>query len=141
MSEKQAWIIVANRENMEKVAKVGVFGNNHAALLPKMQVGDKVVAYIKKPEMAFSGIGEITQPYYIDDKSIFEGGLFHNRIGLNLKLLPENAATPMAKLVNDLEFSRGKKMWQGKIAGGVAQISMADFQKIESSITAQKIQK
>ena len=40
--EKQAWIIVADRKNMETCAKLGIYGLKHGPQLLKMQVGDKL---------------------------------------------------------------------------------------------------
>ncbi len=133
MSELQAWIIVADRSNMGRCAEFGVFGLNSGSQLPKMNVGDKIVAYIRK-EVTFSGIGEVTKPYYVDNKSLFDGGLFPNRVGIKLRLLPEEDAINVWKLVDDLEFSKGKLHWQGALAGGMRKIPMTDFKKIESEL-------
>lgn len=133
MGEEQAWIIVADRTNMELCAELGVFGLNSGSQLPKIDVGDKLIAYIRK-EVTFSGIGEVTNPYYIEDKQLFEGGLFPNRVGIRLKLLPKDQAVNVWKLVDELEFSKGKLNWQGALAGGMRKIPMADFRKIESEL-------
>lgn len=134
MDEPQAWIIVADRTNMETCAKLGIYGLNHGSQLSKMKVGDKLVAYIRK-ETTFSGIGEVTKEYYLDNKPAFEGGLFPNRVGIKLNLLPESKAVSAWSLTDNLEFSKGKLHWQGALAGGMRRIPLADYEKIASTLS------
>jgi predicted RNA-binding protein len=136
MSEQQAWIIVADRTNMETCSKVGVYGLNSGSQLPKMKVGDKLVAYIRK-ETTFAGVGEVTKEYYLDNKPLFEGGLFPNRVGIKLELLPKDKSVNCWSLTDDLEFSKGKLQWQGALAGGMRRIPMSDYQAIEKAIEQQ----
>lgn len=132
--EKQAWIIVADRKNMETCAKLGIYGLNHGSQLSKMQVGDKLIAYIRK-ETTFSGIGEVTKEYYLDNKAVFDGGLFPNRVGIKLDLLPTEKAVNAWSLTDNLEFSRGKLHWQGALAGGMRKIPFADYKKIADALS------
>ncbi|MDD3014369.1 MAG: EVE domain-containing protein [Candidatus Gastranaerophilales bacterium] len=134
MSEaKNAWIIVANRENMSRVAMYGVFGLNRCYILPKVRVGDYLVAYIKK-EVSFSGIGQVTKEYYLDDTPIFDGGLFPDRIGVSLQLLPAKNSINAWKVVDELEFSKGKMGWQGSLVGGIRKIPVEDFKIIQKNL-------
>ncbi|MBY0404661.1 MAG: hypothetical protein K2X66_12230 [Cyanobacteria bacterium] len=130
---KTAWIIVADRFNMERCAEHGVYGLNHGSQLPKMQVGDKLIAYIRK-EITFSGVGVVTQGYYLDKSELFDGGIYPNRVGIQLTLLPESQAINCWSLTDDLEFSKGKLHWQGALAGGMRKISLADYDKIAAAL-------
>lgn len=130
---KQAWLIVADRQNMEIVSKEGAFGINRPYVLPRVKKGDFIVAYIKK-ETTFSGIGEVIQEYYMDDKKLFEGGLYPDRIGVKLNLVPSYKAINAWKLVDELNFSKGKLHWQGALAGGIRQIPVDDFNKIKKAL-------
>lgn len=137
MEETQAWIIVADRKNMEHCAQHGVYGLNHGSQLPKMKLGDKLIAYIRK-ETTFSGIGQVTREFYLDNKVLFEGGVFPNRIGITLELFPEKHAVNCWSLTDELEFSKGKLNWQGALAGGVRKIPLSDYEKI-ASVLSEKV--
>ncbi len=119
---------------MEACANIGVYGLNHGSQLSKMRVGDKLVAYIRK-ETTFSGIGEVTKEYYLDDKPAFEGGLFPNRVGIKLELFPQDNAINAWSLTDNLEFSQGKLQWQGALAGGMRKIPFADYKKIADALS------
>jgi|GEM_PF-5267182 len=136
MDEPQAWIIVADRTNMETCTKLGIYGLNHGSQLTKMKVGDKLVAYIRK-ETTFSGVGEVTKEYYLDNKQVFEGGLFPNRVGIKLNLLPKEKAINAWGMTDNLEFSNGKLNWQGALAGGMRKIPLSDYKKIEAALSQQ----
>lgn len=133
MTETQAWIIVANRKNMEKCARERVYGLNHGSQLPKFKIGDKLIAYIKG-ETTFGGLGEVTKEYYLDDKPLFEGGLFPNRIGIKLDLYPESSSVNVWNVTDELDFSKGKLHWQAGLVSGLRRISLEDYKRIQSSL-------
>jgi hypothetical protein len=123
----QAWIIVADRENMERVAKHGVFGLNSKGPMGRVQPGDGVVAYVKG-EMAFAGIGKVTEAYYMDDTPLFNGGLFPDRFGIELNLLPPEAGKDIYYFLDDLEFPSDKSRWSASLVSGIRRISPHDFE-------------
>jgi len=128
-TEPQAWIIVANRPNMERCAKLGVFGLTRQELLSKVAIGDHIVAYILR-EIVFSGIGKVTQEHYLDDIKLFEGGLYPERIGIELKLLPAAKSLNVWDVIGDLAFASNKIKWPASLAGGIRRIPLADFELI-----------
>lgn len=132
---EQAWIIVANRENMARVALKGVFGLNTKSVLSKVQPGDNVVAYVKGEKM-FAGLGEVTEGYYMDDEPLFDGGLFPDRFGLSLTLLPEAQWKDIWWFLDDLEFPSDKARWSASLVGGIRRISMKDFALFRSKLLA-----
>jgi predicted RNA-binding protein len=130
---QQAWIIVASRHNMGICADKGVFGLNSKGVMGRMQPGDRLVAYIKG-EKTLSGLGTVTQAHYLDDEPLFEGGLFHERIGIELKLLPPEKGIDIWLLVDQLDFVVNKMNWQATLVSGIKQIPMSDFRKIEAAL-------
>lgn len=132
-SEQSAWIIVADRKNMERCAKHGVFGLSAKGVLLKMTPGDCVVGYIRG-EKVFGAIGKVTKPYYLDDEQLFEGGLYPDRIGIELTVFPEGKGVDVWAIIDTLDFASNKVNWWASLVGGVRRIPMSDFSKIESSL-------
>jgi hypothetical protein len=124
---QQAWIIVANPENMARVAQHGVFGLNTRSVLQKVQPGDGVVGYVKG-EKAFAGLGVVTEGYYMDDAPLFEGGLFPDRFGLKLELLPREQWKDIWWFLDDVTFCSDKARWSASLVGGIRRISVGDFE-------------
>ncbi len=124
-----AWIIVADRANMERCAKHGVFGLNAKAMLEKMRPGERLVAYLRG-EKVFGGLGSITEPYYLDDKPLFEGGLYPDRIGIKLELLPKERSLDVWSVIDELDFASNKVNWWASLVGGVRRIPVSDYEKI-----------
>jgi len=84
---QQAWIIVAGPDSVKVCAKKGLFGLNGKGPLPRVKVGDRLVVYIRGDKV-FAGVGVVTEPYFMDDEPVFPGGLYPDRIGITLDLLP-----------------------------------------------------
>lgn len=133
MSTNQAWIIVADRSNMERCAKQGVFGLNKKGSLDKMKVGDRLIAYIRG-EKKIAGLGYVTEPYYLDDQPLFDGDLFPDRVGIKLDLLPPNQSKDIAMFLHDLKFPSNKNFWQASLAGGLRLVPMDDFYTFERGL-------
>lgn len=122
----QAWIIVANPANMARVAKAGVFGLNQKSVLAKAMVGDGVVAYIKGDKM-FAGLGRVVESYYMDDEPLFEGGLYPDRIGIELVLLPVDQRKDIFYFLDDLTYMSDKTRWAASLVAGIKRISPVDY--------------
>lgn len=128
--QPQAWIIVANRSNMERVAQQGVFGLSHKGPMAKVKVGDRLVAYIRG-EKVFAGLGTVTEPYYLDDQPIFDGGLYPDRIGVTLEVRPLEQSKDICYFIDDLTFPSNPTRWQASLVGGIRQIPYEDFRVFE----------
>lgn len=132
--ETQAWIIVADRSNMEHVAKHGVFGLNQKSVLGRVRGGDKLVAYIRG-EKVFAGLGEVTKGHYLDDDPIFDGGLFPERIGVHLTVLPPSESKDIWYFLDDLRFPSDKTRWSASLVGGIRRIPMEDYALFASKLS------
>lgn len=124
---RQAWIIVADRSNMTRVANSGVFGLNTRGPLPRVKIGDFLVAYIRG-EKAFSGLGRVTQEHFTDKNPIFDRGVFPERIGVKLDLLPATESKDIWWFLDDLKFPSDKARWSASLIGGIRQIPLEDYQ-------------
>ncbi|MBO9539705.1 hypothetical protein J7643_03835 [bacterium] len=133
--ENAAWIIVADRTNMERCAKHGVFGLNAKGVLLQMRPGDALVGYIRG-EKVFGALGEVTKPYFLDDEPLFEGGLYPDRVGIELKVFPSGQGLDVWSLIDDLAFASNKVNWWASFAGGIRRIPMADFEKIKAAFSS-----
>lgn len=128
--QPQAWIIVANRENLERCARLGVFGLGQKSVLGRVRVGDRLVAYIRG-EKVFAGLGKVTEPYYLDDSPLFEGGLYPDRIGIQLELFPPNQSKDIWYFLDNLRFPKDKTRWSASLVGGIRQIPREDCELFE----------
>lgn len=118
---------------MERCAHLGVFGRGSKGPLGSVQVGDRIVAYIRG-EKAIAGLGTVTEPYYLDNTEIFEGDLYPDRLGINLVLLEPAQSKPLETLLDKLTFYSNRDRWFAPLAGGIAQIPLNDYRVIEEQL-------
>ena len=129
----QAWIIVASPESVEVCAGRGLFGLNGKGPLPRVAVGDRLVAYIRGDKV-FAGLGVVTEPYFMDDEPVFPGGLYPDRIGIKLDLLPPERRLDIWNFLDELTFPADKGRWQASLVGGIRQIPMSDYKVFEEGL-------
>jgi hypothetical protein len=132
-ANRSAWIIVADRQNMLRCAKHGVFGLNAKGVLLKMAPGDLLVGYIRG-EKVFGAIGKVTKPYFLDDERLFEGGLYPDRVGIELEVFPETNCVDVWSLIDELDFASNKVNWWASLVGGGRRIPLTDQAKIERAL-------
>ncbi len=132
-SSQSAWIIVADRQNMERCAEHGVFGLNAKGVLVKMAPGDPLIGYIRG-EKVFGAIGKVTKPYFLDDEKLFEGGLYPDRVGIELEVFSEGKGVDVWSIIDDLDFASNKVNWWASLVGGVRRLPMSDYVKIEKAL-------
>lgn len=132
-----AWLMVATRDNLEKCKQHGVFGLNAKGQLGKVKAGDKLLAYVKG-EKTIAGVGEITKEHFLDDLELFEGGLFPERIGIRLDVVPQEKALDVWEIVDRLAFPTDKFNWMGSLVGGFRRIPMADYELCSGLLAGRK---
>ena len=84
----------------------------------RLTPGDRVAFYAPHPDQRFNAIGKVV-----------EGG--------NVDMLPAPGAAPIHSLIDSLDFIRDKQQWGWVFRRGFFEISEADFQRIETSISAE----
>lgn len=138
MSKQHAWVISADRKSLEHCAKIGVFGLKSPGELKKVKAGDMLIAYVSK-EKIFGGIGKVTKDYYPDDKEIFPWGLYPDRIGIDLHLVPPDKAVNIWDVIDELSFipKEGQAYWAVYFRSGFREITSKDFEKISTHLKIQ----
>ncbi len=134
----QAWIIVASPESIEVCAKRGLFGLNGRGPLPRVRAGDRLVAYIRGDKV-FAGVGVVTEPYFMDDEPVFPGGLYPDRIGIKLDLLPPERRLDIWNFLDELTFPSDKGRWHASLVGGIRQIPISDYEVFEEGLGAKPV--
>lgn len=126
------WIIALSREDMEHCIKVGKFGLNRKHILGRVEKGDKVACYITK-EYKVIALGEVTEPYYVDDAKVFKGaGIFPDRFDFIAERLPKAEEIDFMAVVDKMSFIKNLAYWSAHFRNGIVQISANDWKTILS---------
>lgn len=124
------WIIALPREHMEHCIAIGKFGLNRKWILGRVQKHDKVACYITK-EFKIIGLGEITEPYYVDDSKVFKAdGMFPDRFDFTASQLPRDEEVDFISMIDQLSFIKNVAFWSVYLRSGVVQISADDWSLI-----------
>lgn len=130
------WIIALSRQDMEHCIKVGKFGLNRKHILGRVEKHDKVACYITK-EYKVIALGEVTEPYYVDDTKVFKGeGLFPDRFDFNAKKLSSDQEIDFMSLVDQMSFIKNLAYWSAHFRNGIVQISEKDWKTITAQAKA-----
>ena len=131
------WIIALPREHMEHCIQIGKFGLNRKHILGRVEKGDKVACYITK-EYKIIALGEVTEPYYIDDSKVFKAeGLFIDRFDFRAKQLPKDQEIDFMSVIDQMSFIKSLANWQVHFRSAIVQIAKSDWDLISNE--AQKI--
>ncbi len=126
--------------NTEKCFEVKVYGTDNgtrAIELVKLSVGDFLVFY--KAKEGFSGIWEVTKPYYYDESPIWEDGTYPNRVGIKpiVELKPEQYVSAKG-MVDDLKMVTHPLYYGLAFRRNLADICEEDFNLIKSKLEESK---
>lgn len=132
------WIVVVSKDHIARGVEGGFMQANHgkAAPLKRMDIGDGVVFYSPKKTyggnevlQAFTAIGEVA-----DDK-IYQHKMADDfipyRRNINYFKCQE---TPIAPLINELDFIENKTSWGYKFRFGFFEIPEGDYELIRSAM-------
>lgn len=128
------WLLALPKEKMEFCIKVGVFGLNRKYVLGRVDKGDRVVCYATSAKQIVA-LGEVTEPYYIDDTVIFKDqelfgdALFPDRINFKAERLNDNV--DFIPLIDQMSFIKNAWNWQVHFRSAITQISKEDWEKIQ----------
>ncbi len=134
------WIAVASAEHVRRGRKAGFMQVSHGKLAPlrRIQSGDRIVYYSptvtlggKDKLQAFTAIGIVKpgEPYQVDMGHDFRP---YRR---DVRWLTARE-TPIAALLDELEFSVANPNWGFKLRLGLFAISDQDMQRIASAMKA-----
>jgi predicted RNA-binding protein len=128
------WIVIVSKDHIAKGVEGGFMQANHgkSSSLKKLSTGDWVIFYSPKqsytgnePLQAFTAIGQVK-----DDK------LYQHKMSEDFVPYRRNVTyyqckdTPIAPLINDLDFIENKKAWGYKFCFGFFEIGEDDFEQI-----------
>ena len=129
---KRFFIFVTGRDNGKIVDKKGIYGvsERHKNAINKVSVGDNALLYITG-ESVFYGVYEIISEPYTDKKRLFKSTIsFPLRVNLK-KIQTFEEPIPIRPLINDLNFIKNKRRWNGSFRGkAIIEISKSDFEII-----------
>jgi predicted RNA-binding protein len=132
------WIVVVSKDHIARGVEGGFMQANHGkeAPLKRMDIGDGVIFYSPKKTyggnevlQAFTAIGEVA-----DDK-IYQHKMADDfipyRRNINYFKCQE---TPIAPLINELDFIENKTSWGYKFRFGFFEIPERDYKLIRSAM-------
>ena len=131
------WLCILTPENYEVVKEKLVWGvtDRHRKKLLQVKKGDKLVMYVIR-EKKIKGIFEAVSDPYVDEKEIFSGGVYPNRVKLKPVKLSDDGVD-ILELVPKLDvFKRKDNKWVGTIVGkAMVELSEKDYKMIEERLT------
>lgn len=124
------WIIALPREHMEHCLKIGKFGLNRKHILGRVGKGDKVACYVTK-EYKIIALGEVTEPYYVDDAKVFKAeGIFPDRFDFKAARLGASDEIDFMTVVDQMSFIKNLAYWSAYFRNGIVQISVDDWKAL-----------
>ena len=121
------WIIALPREDMEHCIRIQTFGMNRRGQLAKVEAGDGVVCYVVK-DRKIIGLGEVTDPYYLDDSNVFlKDGVFPDRFKFKAKQFKRNDEFDFMEVVDKLDFIKKPEHWSVYLRNGFAELTKKDW--------------
>ena len=136
------WITVASKDHIARGIAGGFMQANHGkqAALKRMQTGDWVLFYSPRQTMggtepcqAFTAIGKVA------DDEIYQHKMFDDFIPWRRNItFIESAETPIAPLIDKLDFITNKKAWGYPFRFGFLEISGHDFELIKKQMITEK---
>ena len=132
------WIIALPRDKMEHCIDIGTFGLNRKYVLGSMQPGDFVACYVNK-EYKIVALGEVTEPYYIDDSKVFPwasgSDLYIDRIKFKAEKINRSQEVDFIQLLDKMSFIKNLAYWNVHFNGSVKEISKQDWETIVAEST------
>jgi hypothetical protein len=134
MENSKYFIVVVSKDHIASGVNGGFMQSNHGkpASLKKLSKGDWVIFYSPKqvyagnePLQAFTAIGQVK------DEELYQHKMSENFIPYRRNVTYYQCnETPIAPLINDLDFIENKKAWGYKFRFGFFEIGEEDFEQI-----------
>ncbi len=132
------WIVVVSKDHIARGVEGGFMQANHGkeAPLKRMSVGDEVIFYSPKKTFgsndslqAFTAIGKVADDEIYQHKMADD--FIPYRRNINYFKCQE---TPIAPLINELDFIENKTSWGYKFRFGFFEIPEVDYDLIRSAM-------
>lgn len=132
------WIVVVSKDHIARGVEGGFMQANHGkeAPLKRVSVGDEVIFYSPKKTFgssdslqAFTAIGRVTDDEIYQHKMADD--FIPYRRNINYFKCQE---TPIAPLINELDFIENKTSWGYKFRFGFFEIPERDYKLIRSAM-------
>jgi predicted RNA-binding protein len=142
-AETQYWVVVVSKDHLARGVAGGFMQANHGkeGPLKRLEEGDWLVFYSPKtayidgnPLQAFTAIGRVCDDN-IYQKKMAEDFTPYRR---NVEFY-QAEETPIAPLINDLDFIENKKAWGFKFRFGFFEIGEQDFTLIRAAMVKGKL--
>ncbi len=142
-AETQYWRVVVSKNHLARGVAGGFMQANHGkeGPLKRLDEDDWVVFYSpkttyegKEPLQAFTAIGRVC-----------DGNIYQHKMTEDFRPYRRNVEfyqaeeTPIAPLINDLDFIENKKSWGFKFRFGFFEIGGRDFELIRSAMIKGKL--
>ncbi|MEO7215274.1 EVE domain-containing protein [Mucilaginibacter sp.] len=137
-AETQYWITVVSKDHLQRGVSGGFMQANHGkeGPLKRLHEGDWVVFYSpklsysgKEPLQAFTAIGRVCEGVIYQHKMAEDFTPYRRNVEFY-----EADETPIAPLIDGLEFIENKKAWGFKFRFGFFEIGELDFKLIRSAM-------
>jgi hypothetical protein len=145
MQNTRYYSVVVSKDHILNGVKGGFMQANHgkSASLKRLHTGDWVLFYSPKQPyagkeslQAFTAIGQVR------DEELYQHKMSDDFIPYRRNInYDECTETPIAPLINDLDFIENKKAWGFKFRFGFFEIGERDFELIRSAMTKEELKK
>lgn len=123
------WLVSLPREDTERCLKLGTFGRSQKHILGKVEQGDKLAFYVTKDRKIIA-FGEVTKPYYFDEKKIFKAeGVYPHRFDFTATKSANEL--DFMSIIDKMSFVTNLAYWSVYLRLGFKQISAADWALIQ----------
>jgi predicted RNA-binding protein len=142
-TQTQYWIVVASKDHLERGLAGGFMQANHGKRGPlkRLDEGDWIIFYSPKtayengkPLQAFTAIGKVKDGEIYQHK--MDGDFNPYRRNMEFYQAEE---TPIAPLIDDLDFIENKTSWGYKFRFGFFEIGEQDFTLIKTAMIKGKL--
>jgi hypothetical protein len=143
MKTARYWVVVVSKDHIANGVKGGFMQANHgkSSSLKKLHVNDWVIFY--SPKQTYSGdkaLQAFTAIGQVKDEELYQHKMSEDFIPYRRNVtFYKCEETPIAPLINELEFIENKKSWGYRFRFGFFEIHENDFHLIRSKMLNEEL--
>jgi predicted RNA-binding protein len=143
MKTARYWVVVVSKDHIANGVKGGFMQANHgkSSSLKKLHVNDWVIFY--SPKQTYSGdkaLQAFTAIGKVKDEELYQHKMSDDFIPYRRNVtFYKCEETPIAPLINELEFIENKKSWGYRFRFGFFEINENDFDLIRSKMLNEEL--